>query len=136
MGSVRVRFQKQRLCLAPPVSTGGRGGGGPGATRLPGKPSLHSGGAVSRDVQADRRPLPWQNLPGTRGATQPGCGKPRPLPRISDAFLRHASGSREPLGSDSPLLSHKAAVASGKSDQCLNLQLLLLMGAHSRAHTV
>lgn len=38
MGSVRVSFQKQRLCLAPPVSTGGCGGGGPGATRVQGPP--------------------------------------------------------------------------------------------------
>lgn len=101
------------------------GEGGPGATRLPGKPPPRSGGAVSRDVQADRRPLPWQNLPGTCRATQPGCAEPRPLTRISDVSPppRHPSASREPLGLGSPLLSHEPAVASGKSRHCLNLQL-------------
>ena len=110
-------------------------GTGPQGHQAPWEAAPRSGGAVSRDVQAGQRPLPWQNLPGTRGVTQPGCAEPRPLPRISDASLCHASSSREPLGSGSPLLNNKAAVASGKSRHCLNLQLLL-MGACSRAHTV
>ena len=61
----------------------GEGVGGPPGS-LGSRPP-RSGRAVSRDVQADRRPLPWQNLPGTCRATQPGCAEPRPLTRIADA---------------------------------------------------
>lgn len=98
MGSVRVSFQKQRLCLAPPVSTGGCGEGsrgppGSGGLSSPGKRPCGVVGLCPRDVQADRWPLPWQSLPGTHGVTQPGCGK---APASGSQMPPPASGSREP----------------------------------------
>lgn len=137
VGSVRNKAQKQRLCLAPPVSTGGCGGGGPGHQVCGPPGSLGSRpcewwGLCPGSVQADRWPLPWQNLPEPTGDTAWAVVCLRP--RISDAFLRHASGSREPPRVRLPPAQPQVlAVASGSLDQCLNLQLLLLMGAHSRA---